>query len=55
MEARSLIAYALDAGGYRVIASRQCQAAAACNELRIPPFEAVQIDLAYVFGREPRA
>ncbi len=54
-EDKTLIAYALDAGGYRVIASRQCQAAAACNELRIPPFQEVQIDLAYVFGGEPRA
>ena len=44
-EDRVLIAYALDAANYRVVATISGETSA-----RIPPFEAVELDLAYILG-----
>lgn len=48
-EDQALIAYALDAGGYRTlfIAEGPDETAA---KVRIPPFEAIEIDLGLLFG-----
>ncbi|NCC27283.1 MAG: Uma2 family endonuclease [Gammaproteobacteria bacterium] len=48
-EERSLVAWQLDGGSYRVIAS---VAAPGVDErkMRIPPFDAVEIDLGYILG-----
>jgi Uma2 family endonuclease len=50
-EERSLVAWQLDGGSYRVIAS---VAAPGPDErkMRIPPFDAVEIDLGYILGDE---
>jgi Uma2 family endonuclease len=47
---RSLIAYALDDGRYRVIFSAQYAEGDRPERVRIPPFEAGEIDLGAVFG-----
>ena len=44
-EERVLIAHALDGAGYRVVAAVSDQPRA-----RIPPFEEVELDLAYILG-----
>ena len=52
-EDKTLIAYALDDGSYRVIDSVECGKNSDPAKIRIPPFETVEIDLGYVFGEEP--
>ena len=42
---RALVAHALEAGHYRVLATLKDQATA-----RIPPFDAIELDLAYILG-----
>jgi Uma2 family endonuclease len=54
-EDNTLIAYGLDEGSYRVIKSFECYEADHCSKVRIPPFEELEIDLAYIFGDEPHA
>ncbi|MBK1706266.1 hypothetical protein CKO40_17355 [Halochromatium glycolicum] len=49
-EDRSLIAYALEGEGYRVIASAAYRQDEMPERVRIPPFEVGEIDLGYVFG-----
>lgn len=49
-EDRSLIAYALDDGRYKVIFSAQYPKGDMPERVRIPPFEAGEIDLGAVFG-----
>lgn len=49
-EDRSLIAYALDDGHYKVIFSAQYPKGDMPERVRIPPFEAGEIDLGAVFG-----
>jgi Uma2 family endonuclease len=49
-EDRSLIAYALEGGSYRVCYCAEQPAAGPAIRARIPPFEAVEIDLGAVFG-----
>jgi hypothetical protein len=44
-EDRALIAHQLDAGYYRVIMTLKDQGRA-----RIPPFDAIEVDLAYLLG-----
>ena len=51
-EDKTLIAYALDDGSYRVIDSVECGKNSDPAKIRIPPFETVEIDLGYVFGEE---
>ena len=52
-EDRTLIAYALDAGGYRVIFSAEYPRGTVPGRVRVPPFDAVEIDLGDVFGSAP--
>jgi Uma2 family endonuclease len=47
---RTLIAYALDAGGYPVIFSADYPLGTVPGRVRVPPFDAVELDLGYVFG-----
>ncbi len=49
-EERAIIAYLLDDGRYRVVFSTEHKASGQQTKVRIPPFEAVEIDLDYVFG-----
>jgi Uma2 family endonuclease len=49
-EDRSLIAYALDDGRYKVIFSAEYAKNQMPERVRIPPFEAGEIDLGAVFG-----
>ena len=49
-EDRSLIAYALEGEAYRVCFSAEQPEAGPAIRARIPPFEAVEIDLGTVFG-----
>lgn len=51
-EDRTVIAYALDGNSYRVAFSAECKYAGAMERARIPPFEAVAIDLHYVLGED---
>ena len=44
-EDRVLIAHQLDGGNYRVVATLQDQSTA-----RVPPFDSIELDLAYIFG-----
>lgn len=48
-EDRSLVAWQLDGGSYRVIASVTAPGADE-RKMRLPPFEAVEIDLGYILG-----
>ncbi len=48
-EERTLIAHRLDGEGYRVIASI-VQTTVEQTRVRIPPFDSVEIDLAYILG-----
>lgn len=52
-EDKTLIAYGLDDGSYRVIASFECHEAIDCAKVRISPFDEMEIDLAYICGDEP--
>lgn len=52
-EDKTLIAYVLDDGSYRVVESFECHKAIDCAKVHVPPFEEITIDLAYVFGEEP--
>jgi Uma2 family endonuclease len=52
-EDRTLIAYALDNGNYRVIESLQVAEGGDLTGIRIAPFEEVEIDWAFVFGVVP--
>ncbi|WP_363169596.1 Uma2 family endonuclease [uncultured Lamprocystis sp.] len=52
-EDRSLIAYALDQGGYRIVCSAECRDDDHCPKVRIPPFEEIEIDPAELFGKRP--
>jgi Uma2 family endonuclease len=47
---RSLIAFQHDGGNYRVIASVTVPVSGEQQKMRIPPFEAIAIDLDYLFG-----
>lgn len=47
-EDRVLLAHALEAGNYRIVATLKDEARA-----RIPPFDAVELDLAYILGADP--
>ena len=51
-EDRTVIAYVLDGGSYRVVFSAEYQYDAAIRRVRIPPFESVEIDLHYVLGED---
>ncbi|MBK1733347.1 Uma2 family endonuclease [Thiococcus pfennigii] len=44
-EDRALIAYALDGGGYRVVRTLVDEPKA-----RVPPFDAIELDLSYILG-----
>jgi hypothetical protein len=44
-EDRVLVAHRLDGAGYRVIATRSGVATA-----RVPPFDAIELDLTYILG-----
>jgi Uma2 family endonuclease len=48
-EDRTLVAFQLDAGSYHVIASITAPDAEE-RKMRIPPFEAVEIDVGYILG-----
>ncbi|WP_338115167.1 Uma2 family endonuclease [Thiocapsa imhoffii] len=48
-EDRALIAYALDAGGYRTVFTAEGPDETSAK-VRIPPFEAIEIDLNLLFG-----
>jgi len=48
-EERTVIAYALDAGSYRVVFSADGEVETSLTA-RIPPFESAEIDLGYLFG-----
>lgn len=50
-EDRTLIAYALVDGKFRVVFSVECTGPADLEVVRIPPFDEVAIDLGYVFGK----
>ena len=45
----ALIAYALDAGGYRAVFTAEGPDETSAK-VRIPPFEAIEIDLGLLFG-----
>jgi len=49
-EDKTLIAYALDSGSYRVAFSVECRDDGAPSDARISPFDEIAIDLAYLFG-----
>lgn len=49
-EDRTLIAYELADGKYRVVFSMECRLKDDSGKARIPPFEEVIIDLGYIFG-----
>jgi Uma2 family endonuclease len=49
-EDRTLIAYGLDQGSYHVVFSAEYPDGATPEKARIPPFEAAEIDLGYIFG-----
>ena len=49
-EDKTLIAYHLVGENYHVVFSIECKQASDLKKVRIPPFEAVEVDLAYVFG-----
>lgn len=51
-EDKALIAYALSDKSYHVVFSVVCGSPANLGKVRIPPFEALDIDLRYVFGDE---
>lgn len=51
-EEKTLIAYRLTDESYKVIFSVACKSPKDFRPVRIPPFEAVEIDLAYVFGTD---
>jgi len=46
-EDRVLLAHALEAGNYRIVATLKDEPRA-----RIPPFDAVELDLAYILGAD---
>jgi hypothetical protein len=48
-EDRALIAYALDAGGYHAVFTAEGPDETSAK-MRIPPFEAIEIDLGLLFG-----
>jgi Uma2 family endonuclease len=48
-EDRTLIAYALEAGGYHAVFTAEGREETA-GKVRIPPFEAIEIDLGALFG-----
>ncbi len=49
-EDRTLIAYRLEDGGYRVIKTITGESIAEQPRVRIPPFDDVELDLAYILG-----
>jgi Uma2 family endonuclease len=49
-EDRTLIAHQLDGSGYRIIEPITAEAIAEQPRMRIPPFDDVEIDLAYILG-----
>jgi Uma2 family endonuclease len=49
-EDKTLIAYALEEGSYRVAYSVECGGDTDCGALEIVPFLGMQLDLGYVFG-----
>ncbi len=49
-EDRTLIAYTLEVGGYHVIFSANYPPDTSSGRVRVPPFEAAEIDLGFVFG-----
>jgi hypothetical protein len=51
-EDQTLIAYALDDGSFRVVFSADARQPDAPRKARVPPFEAVEIDLAFLFGEQ---
>ena len=51
-EDKTLIAYELDNGRYRVAFSVECHDVATCSQLIIPPFTGQVLDFGYVFGDE---
>lgn len=51
-EDKTLIAYELDNGRYRVAFAVECHDVAACSQLVIPPFAGQVLDFGYVFGDE---
>ena len=51
-EDKPLIAYALSGGSYHLVFSVAYGSPADLGKVRIPPFEALDIDLRYVFGDE---
>jgi len=51
-EDRTLIAYALDDGRYHVRVAIDPSDGDAPTKARIPPFDAVEIDLDYLFGSD---
>jgi hypothetical protein len=48
-EDRTLVAYGLDVGSYRIITDLTATGPETAR-VAIPPFEAVPIDLVYIFG-----
>jgi hypothetical protein len=51
-EDRTLIAYALEGGSYHVCITIDPSDGGAPTKARIPPFDAVEIDLDYLFGSD---
>ena len=51
-EDRTLIVYALDGGTYRLCYSVAYRSPETPNAARIPPFESIEIHLAYLFGED---
>jgi len=49
-EDRTLIAYRVVDGNYRVVFSAECIGRQECSRSKIPPFDEADIDLGYVFG-----
>ena len=48
-ESRTLVVWQLDGGSYRTVASIEVSSGEACK-MRVPPFEAAEIDLGYILG-----
>lgn len=49
-EDATLLVYALEGEHYKLVQSLDCRNGSGCNQLVIPPFEALLIDLGYVIG-----
>jgi Uma2 family endonuclease len=51
-EDRTLIAYRLVDGNYHVVFSIECHIGSECGKSRIPPFDEIEFDLAYLLGAD---